>query len=559
MSGTPPVRKDQGTSRGRIRCDVLVVGGASTALVAALEARKWVENVVVVCKKDAGRSGNTIVSGAAFSVCVSSPENPDSIGQHFSDTLDAGVGINDPALTSALVEEGQEAVLSLEQYGVRLLRSQGSLVRRTPPGHSRPRSIPTDLKDFAHGTRGLSITVPLAESARQRGIRIFRQAPVQRILVKDGAVCGALAVEAGTGRPFLISAAAVILAAGGGGRLFARTNNTLDMTGDSFSLALEAGAALRDMEFVQFYPTRSISPVHTNISSPLFGEGAVLRNSLGERFMPRYDPKADMATRDVTSRAIFSEIQAERGVNGGVYMDLSAVPSSSLELKFPTTLKLLKAHRIDPAKQWLVVSPAVHFFMGGVWIDNRCRTSVDGLFSAGEAAGGVHGANRLAGNALTETVVFGRKAGSEAAAYARKRRKLPEPPAVRVEMPPKNRSGVAVTEIKARLRRTLWDHASIVRTNEGLTKGIAEIEECGNALVSCRIESPTDQVAYGEVSRMVQVGNAIVAASLMRQESRGAHYRKDYPDRNDVEWFGSSRVEKSGDTVKVRFVPSRRK
>ncbi|HOG18603.1 MAG TPA: FAD-dependent oxidoreductase [Syntrophales bacterium] len=548
--------KNTGISRGQIRCDVLIIGGASTALVAALEAKKWVENVVVVCKKDVGRSGNTIISGAAFSVCVSSPDNSDSAEQHLLDTLDAGVGINDLSLARTLVEEGQEAVLALEQYGVRLLRSDGSLVRRTPPGHSRPRSIPTDLRDFAHATRGLSITVPLAESARERGIRILTQTPVQRLLVRDGVVCGALAVEASTGRPILVSATAVILAAGGGGRLFVQTNNTLDMTGDSFSLALEAGAALRDMEFIQFYPTRAISPVHTNISSPLFGEGAVLRNSLGERFMPRYDPKADMATRDVASRAIFSEVEAGRGVNGGVYMDLSAVPSSSLELKFPTTLKLLKAHRIDPAKQWLIVSPAVHFIMGGVWIDSRCRTGIDGLFSAGEAAGGVHGANRLAGNALTETVVFGRKAGYEAAAYAGRIKRPPEPPEARVEMPPESRSGVAVAEIKARLRRTLWDHASIVRTKEGLTKGRATLAECQDALVSCRIEGPADEAAYLEVSRMVQVGNAVVAASLIRQESRGAHYRSDYPDRNDGEWLGSSRVEKSGDTLKVSFVPS---
>ena len=539
----------------RIECDVLVVGGASTALVAALEARKWVDDVVVVCKRKAGRSGNTVVSGAAFSVYVPSPDNPDSAEQHLRDTLQGGMGINDPVLARTLTEEGGRAVLALEQYGVKLLRSNGSLVRRTPPGHSRPRSIPTDLREYAHATRGLSITVPLAESAKERGIRMLAETPVQRLLVTDGVVRGALAVDAASGRQILISAKAVVLAAGGGGHLFAQTNNTLDMTGDSYALALEAGAALRDMEFIQFYPTRAIFPTHTNISSPLFGEGAVLRNSLGERFMPRYDPKADMATRDVASRAIFAEVQAGRGVDGGVYMDLSAVPLATLELKFPTTLKLLRTHGIDPAKQWLVVSPAVHHIMGGVWIDSRCRTGVAGLFAAGEAAGGVHGANRLAGNALTETVVFGFKAGYEAASYANRLHRTPELPSDNLEMPRMQSGNTRVAEVKARVRQVLWDHAGLVRTAVGLEKGQAALQECQEALVRCRVEGPADQLAYLEVSRMVQVGKAIMAAALARRESRGAHYRSDYPGRDDDHWRGSSRIEKAGDSLKVGFVP----
>jgi succinate dehydrogenase/fumarate reductase flavoprotein subunit len=541
----------------RIKCDVLIIGGALTALVAALEARKWVGDVVVACKKKVGRSGNTIVSGAAFSVYVPSPGNPDSVEQHLQDTLEAGAGINDPALARILAEEGGQAVLALEKYGVRLLRSDGSLVRRIPPGHSRPRSIPTDLREYAHNTRGLSITIPLLESTGERGIRILTHTPVRKLLVKEGTVCGALAIDARSGSQILISAKAVILASGGGGRLFEHTNNTLDMTGDSFALALEAGAALRDMEFIQFYPTRAISPVRANISSPLFGEGAVLRNLHGERFMLRYDPKADMATRDVMSRAIFSEVLAGRGVEGGVYMDLSAVQRTSLELKFPTTLKLLQAHGIDPDKQWLVVSPAAHFIMGGGWIDSRCMTGIAGLFAAGEAAGGVHGANRLAGNALTETVVFGFKAGYEAAAYAKRLRGVPELLATGLEMPSVRRGSVTVAEVKAQLRRTLWNCAGLVRTEAGLTKGQAEVQGCEEALSVCQVESPADQAAYLEVSRMVQVGKVIIAASLSRQESRGAHYRSNYPDRDDIKWLGSSCAEKYGDILKIRFVPQR--
>ncbi|MDX9821757.1 MAG: FAD-dependent oxidoreductase, partial [Syntrophales bacterium] len=310
----------------KMQCDVLVIGGAAAALTAALEARKRVENVVVVCKKNVGRSGNTMVAAAAFSAFIPSPDHPDSAERHLRDTLKAGAEINDPFLARALAEEGGNAVLSLEEYGVRLFRRDGSLVRRTPPGHSTPRTLLTDPTNHTAATPGLSITVPLAESAKTRGIRILNHVTVLQLSVRDGAVCGALALDNRTGIRMRIAAKAVILASGGGGRLFAMTNNTSDMTGDSYALALEAGAALRDMEFIQFFPTRTTSPIHTTIANRLFAEGAVLRNRHGENFMFRYDPKADMATRDVMSRAIYSEMKAGRGVEGGVYIDLSALP-----------------------------------------------------------------------------------------------------------------------------------------------------------------------------------------------------------------------------------------
>jgi succinate dehydrogenase/fumarate reductase flavoprotein subunit len=262
-----------------------------------------------------------------------------------------------------------------------------------------------------------------------------------------------------------------------------------------------------------------------------------------------------MATRDVMSRAIYSEMKAGRGVEGGVYIDLSALPEPSLRTSFPSVLKLLQAHGIDPAKQWLTVSPTVHFIMGGVWIDSRCRTGIAGLFAAGEAAGGVHGANRLGGNALTETVVFGSKAGCEAAAYAGSFKREPEIPDAGIEMPPLRNGGMAVGEVKTRLRRSLWDYAGLVRTEEGLKKGLAALRECEEALPACRLATAADQTAYLELLRMVQVGKVIVEASLARKESRGAHYRSDYPERDDVRWRGSNRVEKSGDDLKVAFVP----
>lgn len=541
----------------RIQCDVLVIGGGSAALVAALEARKTVERVVVVCKRKAGRSGNTIVSGAAFSVCVPCQEVADSADQHMRDTIEGGDGINDPALARTLSSEAAEAVLGLERHGMVLSRSGESLIRRTPPGHSRPRSIPTDLGGYAHATRGLSITLPLLKSAQDAGVTVLSQMPVHQLLVHDGAVCGALALDAESGEPAALLSRAVVLASGGGGHLFSHTNNTLDMTGDSYALALEAGVPLRDMEFVQFYPSQMTSPAHANVSSPLFGEGAVLRNRHGERFMSRYDPAGDMATRDVMSRAIFCEVQAGNGVDGGAYMDLSAVPLPMLERKFPTMLHLLRTFSIDPATRWLVVSPVTHFVMGGVWIDPLCRTTLPGLFVAGEAAGGLHGANRLAGNALTETAVFGSIAGRQAAAHARVTSDPPASAAAELEMPWSDSGSVAPSELKTRLRQAMWDCVSIVRTEAGLLRAEATLRECLETLPRCRVRSRSELLTCLEVDRMARVGLAMAGAALERKESRGAHFRDDYPDRDDGSWLGSTRVQRVGEALRTDFVPLR--
>ena len=531
---------------------MLVIGGGITALLAALEARKQVDDVILVCKRKTGRSGNTIVSGAAFSAHIPCGENPDSSEQHLRDTVQAGAGINDPVLARILAEEGGQAVLALEDYGVRLLRHDGSLVRRIPPGHSRPRSIPTDLRGYPHGARGLSISIPLLEIAQRRGIRIMSHMPVAKLMVKEGTVCGATALDIRSGEWVKISAKALILAAGGGGCLFEHTNNTPDMTGDAFALAMDAGVPLRDMEFVQFYPTRAVSPVRTNISSPLFAEGAVLRNCSGERFMPSYDPQAEMTTRDVMSRAIYAEAQAGRGVaKGGVYIDLSAVPTATLELKFPTILTMLRRHKIDRRTQWLVVSPAAHFIMGGALIGPRCETAVAGLFAAGEAAGGVHGANRLAGNALTETAVFGLKAGREAGAYCHRERKTIEATEGGIEVPAAVSGTIPSAAIKSEVRRILWQCAGLVRTEVGLKRGLAELQACQGVLPNCRRDTAAGQAAWFETSGMVQVGKAIVLACLSRQESRGAHYRSDFPDRDEVRWKRGSVIQKAGDTLIV--------
>ena len=345
--------------------------------------------------------------------------------------------------------------------------------------------------------------------------------PVAKLTVKERTACGATALDIRSGEWVKISAKALILAASSGGRLFEHTNNTPDMTGDAFALAMDAGVPLRDMEFIQYYPTRAVFPVHTNISSPLFAEGAVLRNSSGERFMPSYDPQAEMATRNVTSRAIYAEAQAGRGVaKGGVYIDLSAVPAT-LELKIPTILTMLQRHKIDRRSQWLVVSPAAHFIMGGALIGPRCETAVAGLFAAGEAAGGVHGANRLAGNALTETAVFGLKAGREAGAYCRRERKTIEAAEDGAEMPSAVPGTIPSVAIKSEVRRILWRCAGLVRTEAALNMGMGELQACMEALPTCKRNTALEQAAWFEAAGMVQVGGAMFLPAWPGEKATG--------------------------------------
>jgi succinate dehydrogenase/fumarate reductase flavoprotein subunit len=536
--------------------DLLIIGGGIAALVAAIEARMRGLSVSLVCKRKPGRSGNVIVSGAAFSVCVPCEEIEDSPELHLRDTLVGGDGINDPELSRILVTEAPERVMGLERYGLNFLRMDGALVRRFPPGHSKPRTLIPDPSGCTHSTTGLSITLPLLKTARDLGVEFLSGLTVHRLLVRDGTACGALALDTATGEQVVLPGRAILLAAGGGGQLFENTNNTADMTGDSYAMALEAGAPLRDMEFVQFFPTQMDWPSHAVVPSPLFGEGAVLRNRHGERFMPRYDPKnGDMATRDVMSRAIFAEVSAGNGVDGGVYMDCSAVAQSVLEQKFSPLAELARAHSLDLANRWLVVHPSTHFVMGGVWVDPMGRTGVQGLFAAGEAAGGTHGANRLTGNALCEATVFATRAAQAAAGYVGNLHSVPEPPLSELRVPSVQGGDLTVAEVKAQLRRVMWQEVSLVRTGAGLKRALRTLRDCLDALPNCRIAGPTDAVALLEVERMSRVGLAIASAGLERQESRGAHFRSDFPERDDERWLGSLRIGETGNRISLDFVP----
>jgi succinate dehydrogenase/fumarate reductase flavoprotein subunit len=509
-----------------VQCDVLIIGGGATALVAALEARKAVDDVVIVCKGKVGRSGNTIVSAAQFA--VSDPDSPDSIEGHLQDTLLGGQGINDEALARLLASQVGHRVRDLEGYGVPFVRVEGELRRQLAPGHSSPRCISVQAGDHPQATQGLSITLPLLKQVVGRGVRLIERTPVIQLLVEEGQVCGAIGLDVEGQRAVVLQAKAVVLACGGGGRIFALTDNTLDVSGDSYALALEAGATLRDMEFVQFYPACMTSPLKTIIPTRLFAQGAVLRNKAGERFMPRYDPdRAEMATRDVMSRAIFLEMQ--RTGEHGVHLDCTQVPPDVMEQQHLVLVRALQKRGLDLQKDYLTISPAVHFIMGGVEINSRCQSTVPGLYAAGEAAGGLHGANRLSSNALSETIVFGAIAGRQAASYA-KGTKSSALPVVDMGLVVHPRQGdISLREVKEALQRIMWQGVSIVRSEESLQEARLKVRGCRLALGKCSVSTFAHIVELLQIQRMGITAEAIVASALQRTESRGAHYRAEMP------------------------------
>ena len=540
-----------------VECDVLVIGGGAAGLAAAIAARESGASVVVASKGRAGRSGNTVVAGSQFAAVIPFEGSEDSPEEHFQDTLLGGRWVNDETLLRIFVDRAGPQVLKLEEWGVRLLRFEGELVRRTPPGHRYARGIPIDNSAFSVGLGGLSITLPLRATADRLGVRFLDDTPVIRLALQDGEVCGAVAVDLERDELVAIGARSIVVAAGGGGRIFANTNNIRGICGDSYGLLLEAGAVLKDMEFVQFYPCQMTTPFKTVVPSPMFADGAVLRNRHGERFMQRYDPvNQDMATRDVMAQAIFYEVQRGNGVDGEVYMDCTAVPEATLQRKYFTLTRDLRKRGVDLNRDWIRVGVTTHFFMGGVDVDGRCYTGVPGLFAAGEAVGGVHGANRLSGNALTETVVFGAIAGEAAAGYARTRPNLPEA-ATRPIQPEAPDEGADIVEsARTELRRAMWNGASIVRSEGSLRSALAAVRECAASARSSPAGTPTRLAHREETRLMCLTAEAIVLSALARRESRGAHFREDFSSQEE-RWLGNHRVRLSRGKLEVEFARKR--
>jgi succinate dehydrogenase/fumarate reductase flavoprotein subunit len=504
--------------------DVLVVGTGGAGLRAAIEAHERGASVVVVSKAPAGMNNATIVAGGGFRAAIMGLTSQ----EHYEDTIRVGNGLNDRELVEVFAREGGERVLELERFGVEMQVRRGGI----------------SVGDTT-GIMGWGMTRPMVEHLRGEGVEIVENAVVTELLSSGGIVVGAVGYDVREDRPVLFSSRAVVLATGGAGALYRRTDCPLRTTGDGYSLAYRVGAALRDMEFVQFFPValaESGSPPFL-ISGPLSEEGRIL-NRLGEEIPKKYGVKERplvLKSRGPLSVAITREIRAGNGVDGAVLLDATGALRAHAGEEWLTSERVERLRRRGADERPLRVAPICHFNMGGVVADVDGCTGVPGLYAAGEVVGGVHGANRHGGNALTDITVFGARAGAAAARYSRDRRAIPvddltQEELARYEALRRTEGKTPPGEVMSRLRDLMWEKVGIVMDERGLREALRGISELRGSLGEVGASDPREMLVALEAPMALDAAEMIVRAALERRESRGAHFRSDYPAQEEA-WY----------------------
>jgi fumarate reductase (CoM/CoB) subunit A len=509
-------------------------------MLAAVEARKMGCRVIAM---DKGIVGNDCSAVGAKQLAATGPwsESGDSARMHYEDTLKSGCYINDETLAHLLTSRIGRVVLALEAMGMPFDRDASGKKNRVlgpTPGHSKSRSL-----RFSDITGKLLVETIYTE-CRRRGVTLLSEHVAVDILKGQAGVCGALTIELASGQLIFVRAAAVVIATGGIGCLYELTSNPMQNTGDGIALALRAGAESMDLEFVQFYPVTVLFPPAIrgmNLNSHHYG--AQLINALGERFMSKYYPEQmEHITRDKLSQSIFQEIQAgNAGPNAGVFMDATTIPGALYEKEIPSEWNLAKSVGIDLTKEKLEVAPSAHYYMGGIRIDERCQTSLRGLFAAGECCAGVQGANRLANNGLSEALVFGHLAGEKAGKYAADV-KLPGFESKTVEKQVSRLqhmfeiNGSRPRELIRRVQRIMTQNVGIIRNEHTLQIAVDALNELQHLKINGAFDDPWHpSILEGTSLRnMILLGQGIARAANARKESRGAHYRSDYPHMDDT-------------------------
>ena len=527
--------------------DFIVMGAGVAGLRAAIQLADKGE-VLVVTKESLGESNTYYAQGG---IAVASWEDTEDVALHLSDTVSAGDGLVFGPAAEVLVAEGPERVSELLKWGTQFDREGGELLRTREGAHSRPRIL------HANGdATGAEISRSLVAQAHVHpGIRFAEWTMVSRLLVQDGRITGVELVPAGpesngSGEPELVGSRGVLVASGGAGQVYSDTTNPPVATGDGLALAIKAGAELADMEFYQFHPTAFSFPGAPRflLSEALRGEGAYLRNDRGERFMERYHPQLELAPRDVVARAITHEGMDASGKMRQVFLDMRHVKNIDLHKRFPGISAFLARYSLDLERDVIPVRPAAHYLMGGVRTDLMGRTNVKGLYAAGEVAcTGVHGANRLASNSLLEGLVFGARA-----ANAMLQDDLPLIPVKdgAAKSTPMDRGDMEVLDAHlAALRRGMWADGGLLRSELLLEDGLRMQAESEAGFESLKKDGKSSRSLL-EAKSLSIVARAILCSALARKESRGAHFRNDYPQRNDVQFQKHSIYTMDG---RVRF------
>jgi succinate dehydrogenase / fumarate reductase flavoprotein subunit len=552
-----------------VETDVLVLGAGGAGLRGAIAAADSGARVLVVCKSLLGKA-HTVMAEGGVAAALHNVAYQDTWEVHFADTMKGGKMINDWRMAEIHAKESPERVLELERWGAVFDRTwQGRIHQRPFGAHTYPR--------LAHiGDRtGLELLRTLQDRAvHSSGVDVHMEVTVFKLLKAEGQIAGALAYRRSDGSLILYRCAALLLASGGAGKMYRVTSNSWESTGDGSALAYHAGAELRDMEMVQFHPTGMVWPTGVRgilVTEGVRGEGGVLRNKDGERFMQRYDhERMELSSRDIVARAINSEVLAGRGSpHGGVFLDITHRKPDYIKRKLPSMYEqFLKLAKVDITTQPMEVAPTIHYAMGGVRVEAETGAStVPGLFAAGEVAAGLHGANRLGGNSLSDLLVFGKRAGEGAAAAASSSSKSARPKldqreiedAIAVLMAPLDRpAGENPYQLQVEIQETMSKCAPIVRDGPGLEAGLEKILELGGRAKTCGTGGSTTLAfnpgwhTANDLHSMLVNAEALLRSALNRKESRGAHARSDFPKTDPQLDDVNLIAEKSPDGMIVR-------
>ena len=525
-----------------ITTDVLIIGSGGAGSRAAIEVDDAGLKAIIVSKGLSFRSGCTGMAEGGYNAVFKTVDKDDSIDAHIYDTLKGGSYLNDKKLVEILVNESPKRLIDLENYGALFDRQESGEIDQRPFGGQSYR------RTCYQGDRtGAELLNALKEEIIRRDIECIEEVMITSLVTDKNQVIGATGLNLKDSSLIYFKAKSTILASGGAGQLYPVTSNTFQKNGDGFAIAYRAGANLVDMEQVQFHPTGMVSPKSKRgvlVTEAVRAEGGHLINSEGERFMSKYAPeKMELATRDVVARSIYQEIIEGRGTeNGGVYLDISHVDDDHIDEVLETMVIQFENIGMDIKSGPIEVAPTAHHFMGGLKINPDASSSLKNLFGAGEVCGGVHGANRLGGNALADTQVFGKIAG-ESASKAAKNTELKTndeqvaEEASRIEDLIKE-GEIKPLDFKNRIKDLMWEKVSIVRDEKKLNEALKELNQMKKDLdklnVSYKSQYNTELVTALEVINMVEICILIVKSAILRRESRGAHYRSDFPESNDM-------------------------
>ena len=578
--------------------DVLVIGAGGAGLRAAIAAQEEGASVGIVCKSLLGKA-HTVMAEGGMAASLAHVDDRDTWSTHFRDTMVGGRLLNNPDMVELHAKEAPDRVRELERWGAVFDRTRdGRILQRPFGGHTYPR--------LAHvGDRtGLEMIRTLQDRAVSTGITVHMETTITRLAMADGRVSGAFGYRRIDGAPVAFPARSIVLATGGVGRGYSVTSNSWEYSGDGQALAYRTGAELIDMEFVQFHPTGMVWPPGVRgllVTEAVRGEGGILRNTEGERFMWRYLPEdrrheyaetdeearawvdaltdgrqtddrrpPELSTRDNVARAIYTEVKEGRGTeHGGVFLDISYLPAERVRRKLPSMYEQFKELAdIDITAGPMEVGPTMHYIMGGIRVDApTSATTTAGLFAAGEVAGGLHGSNRLGGNSLSDLLVFGRRAGLAAAAAAKHApatEALPDDfiteSVAMLDAPYDRAAGEDPNRLHDDLKETMQSLVGIFRTESDLEQAATEIDALRDRLNGLKVTGPRSfNPAWDlvfELRNMITVAEAIARSALMRTESRGAHSRLDHVGMGD-EWNDVNvAVVRDGDAMTVARTPT---